>query len=300
MIYRILVFILLSCIVCLSAAPPALIRNAWTTSSVPTPVTVNLTSNVVISSGSTQFEIRSDPVRVPTVPVATIQPTTDRNAVILDMMPRDASGLNPAHSTNDLGTGQAWIDLLNRDLHSAPDPNNWNVLRMYIQTNTCGIGSATGGTNSQQTLNLFGAQLSFNTGTFPGTARGALNSTAWFFGNNGVNVATIQTSAGKAGFGTVSPQAMLHVTNSAAGVDLLTVTTNGSSVPVFNVSSNGNVTIANGVILNSGAYYKTNSLSVSAIISGFTNGDCWVGMLSNSLQAVCMSNNAVTFKILAP
>lgn len=61
-----------------------------------------------------------------------------------------------------------------------------------------------------------------------------------------------------------------------------------------NVIARGFVTMTNG------GYFKANSFTVASIQAGMTNGDCWVGMLSNSLQAVCMSNNVITFKILGP
>jgi uncharacterized protein YjiK len=58
--------------------------------------------------------------------------------------------------------------------------------------------------------------------------------------------------------------------------------------------------VGSGAQLDSGATYKTNALAVAGITATITNGDCWIGMLSNRLHAVCMSNNAVTFRVLAP
>jgi hypothetical protein len=44
--------------------------------------------------------------------------------------------------------------------------------------------------------------------------------------------------------------------------------------------------------------YRSNGISVATITASITNGQCWQGMLSNKLMAVCMSNNAVTFTAL--
>lgn len=49
-----------------------------------------------------------------------------------------------------------------------------------------------------------------------------------------------------------------------------------------------------------GHFYNSNSLAVATIKASITNGGSWVGMLSNALQVVAMSNNVTSFKILYP
>ena len=49
-----------------------------------------------------------------------------------------------------------------------------------------------------------------------------------------------------------------------------------------------------------GYYFPANSITVATVAAGMTNGASWMGMMSNALQAAWMSNNVVTWKIIAP
>lgn len=52
--------------------------------------------------------------------------------------------------------------------------------------------------------------------------------------------------------------------------------------------------------VTNGVYFHSNSITVAAVSGGMTNGASWLGMMSNALQVAWMSNNIVTWKILAP
>jgi hypothetical protein len=52
-------------------------------------------------------------------------------------------------------------------------------------------------------------------------------------------------------------------------------------------------------VLN-GTFYSSNQVTVANIKAGMTNGDFWVGTISNSLMCFWMSNNVIQFKRIAP
>lgn len=49
-----------------------------------------------------------------------------------------------------------------------------------------------------------------------------------------------------------------------------------------------------------GEYYPSNVLTAANVLTGMTNGGSWVGMISNGLYGVWMSNNVATWKQLMP
>jgi len=139
------------------------------------------------SSGSTAFDLYADSARVTTAPVAVMRPVLDQSVMVLDLMPRDSTGANPAAPTNQMGAGVCWVHLVNRDLSVASDPENWNAVGIYQrQTPGGAIATMKGGTNILGDLEISGSTLYFETGgSWPSsTVRGAVNDTGWYFGNS--------------------------------------------------------------------------------------------------------------------
>ena len=62
----------------------------------------------------------------------------------------------------------------------------------------------------------------------------------------------------------------------------------GNFITLSNVTAHGGVFTTNGVS------------TASSVAAGMTNGMSWSGMMSNAYQVAWMSNNVVTWKILAP
>lgn len=63
----------------------------------------------------------------------------------------------------------------------------------------------------------------------------------------------------------------------------------------------GNITgHANEFALSGGTFYPSNDVPVNVVTNGMTNGWFWIGVMTNTLQCVWMSNNVVNFKRLAP
>lgn len=118
-----------------------------------------------VDSGSPAFTITSDPIRVPTAPVALFRPITTNSAMILDLQP---NGLGTP--TNQFGTGIGWIDIVNRDLVLVPNKADWNVARMAIDASTVFMGTHCSGTNPPLGLKLVGGTIDFRTEVTGGTA----------------------------------------------------------------------------------------------------------------------------------
>jgi len=189
------------------------------------------TSKIVVgTTAPTTFTLSSDPVRVPTIPVAVFQPSasaTETRAAILDLMPTSVDGYR---ADNRLGTGESYIDLVDRDLRNSADPGSWAVGRMAMSASPAGpgskgvfnVGGFSGGTGINPQLSLYGNQIWFSDYTAPGGVagfmrNGDLNWGAWdslltygsaMLRNNG-DLLTV----GKIGVETAIPTSPLHITN---------------------------------------------------------------------------------------
>lgn len=107
---------------------------------------------ITIGTGVTSFTLSSDPVRYTNSPVALFRPATANTPMIADLM---GNGLTNMPTT--------W-DLVNRDLRTVSDTNNWNVARLSVAADgIVTVGSASWGTNTTKTVEIVGGAYNFTT-----------------------------------------------------------------------------------------------------------------------------------------
>lgn len=240
-------------------------------------------SAVQLGDGSTAAKIYMDSTRAPTTPIMVLQPTNDQSAMVLDLMPRDSSGTNPANVTNNLATGTVWIHLVNKDL--TVEPNNWGAMGLIMSGNNGFVKMMKGGTNVQGSFTLDAAGASFLSG---GSSKSAYNSSAWYFGTaNQFSIAFANgnltgTAATFSGTVTATGGIATTITNTATigltgwtnnlGVQAVIDNCTGTSVNKFNnkgtnICNYGTLTTPITIILQPGGSITGTSLAGS--ISGF-------------------------------
>jgi hypothetical protein len=239
-------------------------------------LTIPITNSAVqIGTGSTAAKIYMDSTRIPTTPVMVLQPTNDQSAMVLDLMPRDSSGTNPANVTNNLATGTVWIHLVNKDL--TVEPNNWGALGVIMSGNNGSIKMMKGGTNAQPSLNFDGSTLGFLTA---GVSRSAVNTANWYFGN--ANQANFNLSNGNL----TGPSA-----NFSGTVTANTVTaTNGFSSYATNTTAGftGNFTNTTGLTI----FVNLTNATAAAWFDWRTNN--WLPASANVQQSILGPNGWIT------
>ena len=233
--------------------------NTWTGTNI-----FGTENSMQFSTHSSAFNFYSDAIRIPMTPVATLRPVTDQSAMVLDLMPRDSTGANPAMPTNQLGTGICWIHLVNRDLTSAStgSAGNWNALALIQQTNGALVQTMAGGTNALQSLQLNGASLYWDVNA---VNYGFLNGNGWYFG------------AYQSGTSWGYPVEIANASGLYTGPNMLIRT---------NISA-GNITATNGIVLPQLVYLPTNSIPVGS--TGVTN---WVLLNLTNYGPILIATNA--------
>jgi hypothetical protein len=83
-------------------------------------------------------------------------------------------------------------------------------------------------------------------------------------------------------------------------VSFLVGSNSASRLEKMKIRPTGEVLIGNTVAATNGYYFPSNGITVATVAAGMTNGASWMGMMSNALQVAWMSNNVVTWKIIAP
>ncbi len=222
---------------------------------------VTVSSNLLIApTAATTFTLSSDPIRVPTIPVAVFQPTsslTETRSAILDLMPTSIDG---NRADNRLGTGESWIDLVDRDLRNSADPSSWAVGRMSMSAGSGGpgtkgvfqVGGIKSGTAIQPQLTLTGNQIWFD----PGTSGGFMWDGDFYWGSSS-SLLTYGSSllkangniltAGSVGIGTTSPGNQLDITNGSGSTQI-----NGSGITQLRTAGES-ITVSGGINITSAA-----------------------------------------------
>jgi hypothetical protein len=114
-------------------------------------------TGILIGSGSTAYQLTTDPVRVPNVPVAVLQPTNTNSCFVLDLWPTSTDGNQP---TNDF-EGNVKIDLVDRNLATSTDSNTWVAFVYSIATYAAFFGTHSSGNIMPPPVTFWGP----NTGT---------------------------------------------------------------------------------------------------------------------------------------
>ena len=111
---------------------------------------------VVIGEGpsdteAVQLTYRGD--EVPNYGVLNIRAKRTDSPSVIDVMPNGTGG-------NDL-TGRAWIHVLNSDLETVADPNQWQACTIAARIDECVIGSMSGGTQPILPIAVAGDKINF-------------------------------------------------------------------------------------------------------------------------------------------
>ncbi len=296
MMFRALTILLLSCIAGLSAPPP-LLRNSWSTNTAGTPVrgVDNLSAtNAAVAGTNWQFF---------GIGPATIARLTDvSNMVSLLLNPLQFSSSGNISSIKD-GAVQTNINMVGIT-------NKGDVLFSPDATFDIGKGGLTRPRNITASGSITNGGTIFSVGIIIGGNGGSQLQA------NGIRIATgssglIQFNG--TGFLKFPSDGVALLQNDAATSFTRLIFgsnhaafaswgyTNGNFRAFGGNGLYGSAVATNGITSDGSYYYPSNgNMTVAIITASLANGDCWMGMLSNRLQAVCMSNSAVTFKVLAP
>ncbi len=267
---------------------------------LPEIIVTNGTSTVTWGSDVTGFQIHTDPVRVPNIPVAILQPAVSNSAMVLDLWPSSSNGDNPSNS--DGLQGSVMLDLVDRNLATSADTNTWQAFVMAIGPTAATFGTHSQGTNPPLPITFWGP----NSGaayTFTTCGPGASSQVARFrmtADNFGLPTGQWCVWGSGSGFdGYVFATAPMVT---SGGVDFYggsetilssTVGLNWKSTGLLEVNS-GQTAGGNGSLLVGSNLFVGNTLiATNGIASGATNYGTFTGNWTNTFGinvAVTMSN----------
>jgi hypothetical protein len=162
----------------------------------------------------------------------------------------------------------------------------------YIVTNSLPIGSAvTAGGSAPPPSLRFPYNIVLNGGL---TLTNGVSVTSAVILDGVVNLIGSLTNTGA---GTL--QAYIAASNILYKTHFKT-NTSETSISWEGTASGANVVARGTVTTTNGHYFPSNQVTVATVSAGMTNGAFWMGVISNGLHSAWMSNNVVTWKLLAP
>lgn len=249
----------------------------------------------------TGFSLSSDPIRVPNVPVAVLQPAgASNNAMVLDIWPSSSNGNGPTNTfDNSLVTK---IDMVDRNLATLNPTNVWQALLFGIGTNNATIGTHSRGASPPVPITFWGpntgAAFIFTTCSSNETSQTGIGSfgAGGFSWGNPSTVFSITPATGayvRVGELGVHDAIPLAWYNSALGMSStfasITATTNGNmTILTTNLLVSGTLTATNGFVSSQPSAATFNWSAIPS--SSATHTNWWFGTFTNGGFYLIASN----------